>query len=113
MEPEVKLWRSVILRAICDAVGFTNENKSKDAHGEAVQDARRWFYDAGEDFQDICDYADFDHRRVRSGVTRLIQARQSGDHTHLPSFWRKAFEHNRMPSFTRFSEEIDALLKRG
>lgn len=112
MDGELKLWRAVILRAICDAVGFTNEHKTKRAHLEAEQDAKLWFLEAREDFCDICEYAGFDSEKVRAGVVKLIEARQSGDHTRLPGFWREAFEKNRMPSFTRYSEEIDELLRR-
>lgn len=108
-----KLFKFVILRAICDALGFTNENKSTQTHRDAVDGAREWFYENSEDFQMICENAGFDNERVKKGVIHLIEARQSGDHSSIPDYWRKAFVSNRMPSFTAYAEEIDKQLKRG
>jgi hypothetical protein len=112
-DPDEKLFRAVILRAICDALGFTNVSKKKEEHKRAVQEAREWFYENGPDFRKICEWADFDHDKVRTGVVKLIEARQSGDHSEIPDYWREAFRTNRMPSFTAFAEAIDNQLKRG
>lgn len=111
--PDEKLYRAVILRAICDALGFTNVSKKKDEHSRAVTEAREWFYDNGPDFRRMCEWADFEATRVRVGVIKLIEARQSGDHSDIPEYWREAFRTNRMPSFTAFAEAIDKQLKRG
>lgn len=112
-DPDEKLFRAVILRAICDALGFTNVSKKKEEHVRAVREAREWFYDNGPDFRRICEWSDFDHVKVRAGVLKLIEARQSGDHSEIPDYWREAFRTNRMPSFTAFAEAIDNQLKRG
>lgn len=112
MEPEVNLWQQVIFRALCDALGFTNLPKSSPERSVAVAKAREWFYSDDEDLHRIAEWAGFDGGRVRAAGIRLIEARQSGDHSQVPEFWRQAFRKGRMPSFTAYSEEIDKALKR-
>jgi len=112
-DAEEKLYRAVILRAICDALGFTNVSKAKDEHSRAMKEAREWFYEANLDFRRICEWAGFEYTRVKEGSIKLIEARQSGDHSEIPEYWREAFRTNRMPSFTAYSDAIDKQLKRG
>lgn len=113
MSPESKLFEAVLFRALCDALGFTGES-DKRLHAIIVQDAREWFYDRAyaDTLEDVCDNAGYNFQRVRESACRLIEARQSGDHSHIPEFWRVAFRRNRMPSFSAFAEAIDKQLKR-
>lgn len=107
-----ELCRAIILRAICDSLGFTNTTKSTVLHKALIKEARSWFYDDGEWFQIVCEIAEFDPGRVRRGVIHLIEAKQSGDHTNIPDFWRRAFVNGRMPSFAAYKKEIDNRLTR-
>lgn len=107
------MYEQVLLRMLCDALGFTGESDKK-VHGRLVQEAREWFYD-GENLEDVelvCTFAGFNHERVRQSAQRLIAARQSGDHSQVPEYWRVAFARNRMPSFSAFAGAIDSQLQR-
>ena len=109
--PEQQLFIAIIFRAVCDALGFTNEAKSNGKHAKAVEEARQWFYDASEDFVLICDGAGFTPNVVRDGAIRLILARQSGDHSNIPSYWRQVFLDNKMPSFSSYQKHLEARAK--
>lgn len=113
MEPEEKLWQQVIFRALCDALGFTNLSRVSKERDAVVQEAREWFYKCDEDIELCARFAGLDGERVKKAGIMLIEARQSGDHSQIPAFWRDAFKRNRMPSFTAYADEIDKALKRG
>lgn len=112
MEPEQKLWQQVIFRALCDALGFTNLPKASAEREEVISEARVWFYECHEDVELAARFAGLDPERVKKSGIDLIEARQSGDHSNVPAFWRDAFQKGRMPSFTAYAEQIDNALKR-
>lgn len=110
--PESDLFEQVLFRALCDALGFTGESDPK-VKGRIMREAREWFYDRNqyEDFEEVCTLAGYPAPRVRRNCQKLIEAKQSGDHTDIPDFWRDTFKRGRMPSFSAYSEAIDKQLK--
>lgn len=112
--PESDLFQQVLFRTLCDALGFTGESAPK-RHAKIVAEARSWFYDAAEydDLDEVCTYAGYDTRRVRTAAQSLIEAKQSGDHSRVPDFWRDAFVKGRMPSFSAYAKVIDSAINRG
>ncbi len=106
---ECRLYRSVVYRALYDALGFTGLPKGSDDHKDAVDEARRWFYNATEDLDISCAIAHLDGYAVRKSAVNLIEARQSGDLTRIPSFWRDCFRRNRAPSYGALQKDVDSL----
>ena len=106
---ESEIFKQVLIRALWDSLGFTGESKPS-LHARLVREAREWFYNAEntESFEQVCLYAGYDARKVRRSAQNLIEARQSGDHTKIPDFWREAFRKGRMPSFSAYASEIDS-----
>ena len=104
---ESRLYRSVIFRALYDALGFTGLPKNSDDHSEAVDEARLFFFDQTGDFALACEIAVLDTRAVRENAQRLITARQSGDYSSIPAFWRGCFKRNRAPSYGAIAKELD------
>lgn len=111
----VEDWRSpmrqVVIRAICDALGFTNIPASKKAHAEAVREAQAWFIEEDEDgqFEAICMIAGIDHQKIRSSAKKLIQAKFTGDFTRVPEFWKHVFAEGKMPNLTNIERALDAV----
>lgn len=107
--------RQVIVRAICDALGYTNLPPNKKSHAEAVREAQAWFLEPDDDekFETICDIADVDAAKVRRVAKNLIQAKRTGDFTRVPDFWRLVFAENRMPNLTSIERALDHLKKTG
>lgn len=103
----------MVLRSLWDALGFTGLSRSKKEHHDTVSDAREWFHEGNDDFEEVCEMAGLDSRKIRSAALRLIAAKQSGDHSNVPDFWREAFRRGRMPSYTAFESEIETLLQSG
>lgn len=114
----VEDWRTpmryVIIRAISDALGYTNIPVHKKAHGEAVREAQAWFLeeDQQEQFETICDIAGVDAAKVRAAAKNLIQAKWTGDFTRVPEFWKHVFAEDRMPNLTNIERALD-LMKKG
>lgn len=106
---ECQLYRSVVYRALYDALGFTGLPKGSEEHKDTVGKARRWFYDATEDFDISCEIACLDRHTVRKNVINLIEARQSGDYSRIPSFWQDCFKRNRAPSYGALQKDIDSI----
>lgn len=103
-EPENRLWQAKVFRMLCDALGFVGAGmKPKDRH-KCITDARLWFYDRKhrEEFEATCDAAGYNSEQVRAAAHKLITAKQSGDHSNLPEYWRQAFRDGRMPSITAY-----------
>lgn len=109
-EPETQLFRRVVYRALYDALGFTSISHKSEHHDEAVSEAREWFLDSthADDFEEVCSAAQLDARKVRQSSIKLIKARQSGDYSQIPSFWRDCFFRNRAPSFGALEKDIDS-----
>lgn len=108
---EARLYRSVLYRALYDALGFTGLPKQSDEHGQSVDEARRWFFEATEDFEMACDIACLDERTVRLNAVQLIEARQSGDYSRIAAFWRDCFKRNRAPSYGALQKDVDSYRK--
>lgn len=114
--PQNDLWRAVIIRAIFDALGFTNvtqsTRKGQEEHDAVIADARLWFLDAtpDNDFEYVCSLADVNHEKCREVVLKLMHARKTGDHTGLPDFWRDSFKRGYAPSLTWLKKHIDELI---
>jgi len=104
---ESRLYRSVIFRALYDALGFTGLPKNSDDHAEAVDEARLFFFENHDDFELACEIAALDARAVRENAQRLISAKQSGDYSGIPAFWRGCFKRNRAPSYGAIAKELD------
>lgn len=104
---ESRLFRSVIFRALYDALGFTGLPKNSDDHAEAVDEARLFFFDTTGEFEIACEIAALDVRAVRESAQKLITARQSGDYSNIPPFWRGCFKRNRAPSYGAIAKELD------
>lgn len=100
------VFQQVIVRALCDALGFTNLPHDKSEHLRTVQTARTWFLENGEDFQLMCDLASLDPYKVRSVVLSLIHARSTGDHTGAPKFWRHVFKGRRAPNLSNIERAV-------
>lgn len=103
------VFRQVVIRALCDALGFTNLDQTKSDHSRAIKHAQRWFQDGAEDFRYVCDLADIEADRVRRVAIDLIQAKATGDHSRVPEFWRIVFAQNRMPNLTSIEKALDAV----
>ena len=93
-----ELYRQVIYRALCDALGFTNLDKKSNAHKLAITESTSWFYDQSSNFRLICELAGYNSEKVSSVITTIIESKQSGDHSKIAPFWREAFRRNRMPA---------------
>jgi len=104
---EAKLFRSVVFRALYDALGFTGLPKGSEDHAEAIDEARKFFFSQNDDLALTCEIAALDTRAVRISAQRLINARQSGDFSQIPKFWRGCFSRNRAPSYGAISKELD------
>lgn len=100
------VFRQVIVRALCDALGFTNLPHDKEEHRRTVNKARQWFIEGGEDLELLCDLAEIDHYKVRSVCMALIHARSTGDHTQVPKFWRHVFRGRRVPNLTNIDRAL-------
>lgn len=66
---ELMLWRAVIGMALNDATGKITAMNGWDwrrgAGGRLAREARRWFLEAGEDFQFVCRQAGFEPEFVK------------------------------------------------
>jgi hypothetical protein len=106
--PEAQLWKAKVFRMLCDALGFVGAGmKAKDKH-KCVTEARLWFYDKKykEEFEATCEAAAYEPEQVRAAARKLIMAKQSGDHSNVPDYWRKAFKDGRMPSLTAYNAAL-------
>lgn len=100
------VFREVIVRALCDALGFTNLPPHRDEHKKAVNIARAWFIEADEDFYLICDLAELEPDMVRNTSMALIHARSTGDHGQVPMFWKHVFKGRRVPNLTNIERAV-------
>lgn len=93
---------------LCDALGFVGAGmkpKDKEAH---VTSARLWFIDPKQrdEFESTCEDAGYNHEQVKAAAIKLIIAKQSGDHSNVPDYWRQAFKDGRMPSITAYNAAL-------
>ena len=72
----VRLWQSVLLQALLDC---GNLSRSLDQHypdwkhRQITEEAREWFRDAGDDFQDVCAMAEMDSGLIRKFAMRVAR----------------------------------------
>ena len=69
---ERQLWCAVIGRALEDAIGNVGGVTGVIARERAVQEARHWFFQNGEDFRMVCDSAGYDPDLLRRRVLSII-----------------------------------------
>lgn len=100
------VFRQVIVRALCDALGFTNLPHERGEHKRTVNIARAWFIEGKEDFLTLCELAELDHVHIRRVTMNLIHAKSTGDYTHIPEFWRHVFKGRRVPNLTNIERAI-------
>ena len=75
ISPEVKLWRSVIKRAILDCCGIFEDSKFNNrlaTRHRIIYEAESWF-NLKEDLETICDYADIE-------PTNVIEIKENAKH---------------------------------
>lgn len=89
---------------LCDALGFVGAGMKPKDRAKCITDARLWFYDKKfkEEFEGTCESAGYNPEQVRAAARKLITAKQSGDHSNVPDYWRQAFRDGRMPSITAY-----------
>lgn len=109
-EPENRLWQAKVFRMLCDALGFVGAGMKPKDRAKCISDARLWFYDKkfAEEFDATCESAGYNPEQVRAAARRLITAKQSGDHSNVPEYWRQAFRDGRMPSITAYTASQNA-----
>ena len=73
-EPEIQLWRSVILRAVLDACGCTDCVKicEPGLRRYERESAKAWFEQADAYFEAVCDFAELPHRDVQAGALSMV-----------------------------------------
>lgn len=105
--------RQVIIRAICDALGYTNIPIERKAHADAVKEAQSWFLEEAqlEDLDAVCDIAGVDGEKIRSQAKLLIHAKFSNDYSRIPAFWQKVFAEGRHPNLTNIERALDHMKK--
>jgi hypothetical protein len=69
---ERQLWCAVIGRALEDALGNVGGVSGESARWRAVDEARAWFFENGDDFRSVCDAAGYDPDVLRARAMRLI-----------------------------------------
>lgn len=113
----VEEWRPVmkqaVIRAICDALGFTNLPPDRKAHKDAVREAQAWFLsdDEAENFDLICSIAGVDATKIKSVARLLINAKFTGEYSRLPEFWQIVLRENRHPNLTNIERALDRMKK--
>ena len=75
MWSEIKLWRSVIKRAILDCCGIFEDSKilnKPKKKKKIMQEADDWFM--SDDYMTVCDFADMEQSNVKMIKEKSIQA---------------------------------------
>ena len=80
IEPEKRLWCSVINVALSDAVlrkNLKSRDSSQNSRNNQIQEARSWFLNKSQDFNLVVSLAGFDPDVIRSHALRLIRRAQA------------------------------------
>lgn len=103
-----QLWKAKVFRMLCDALGFVGAGMKPKDKQKCVAEARHWFYDERyeDEFEETCISAGYNPEQVKTAAIKLITAKQTGDHSRIPEYWRQAFRDGRMPSFTAYTEAL-------
>jgi hypothetical protein len=85
--PPILLWRSVIVRAIMDALDLDIHAWGKQRK-KIVQDATSWFDVKDPHFCEVCDYSNFEPFFIVNLFKKLVKAnlKQALKHTNLNKF---------------------------
>tara|TARA_Y100001938_G_scaffold143651_1_gene216787 strand:- start:2177 stop:2515 length:339 start_codon:yes stop_codon:yes gene_type:complete len=72
----VRLWQSVILQALLDCGNLSrsvNPSKPDWWHRQITEEARQWFRNADDDFEDVCALAQLDSNLIRKFAMRVAR----------------------------------------
>jgi len=85
--PPILLWRSVIVRAMMDALELDIHAWGKQRK-KIVQDAKSWFNVKDSHFCEVCDHSNFEPFFIVNLFKKLVNAnlRQALKHTNLNKF---------------------------
>ncbi|GAA4214360.1 hypothetical protein GCM10022253_06870 [Sphingomonas endophytica] len=73
MTGEQRLFVSVILSAVREAVGRLQAGDDRRRGAKSQKQALEWFREAGDDFKEVCLYAGLDPDCVQSGVLAYVE----------------------------------------
>lgn len=71
-QEEISMWRAVIVRAIKDALAIDRDDPRPHRVKRNQTDAERWFYEAGQDFKRVCEYAELEPKHVQHAVLDFL-----------------------------------------
>jgi hypothetical protein len=94
LPPEVVLFRRVILLAVLDAIYGGSSTNERDVKARAWS----WFVEAGSDFREVCEYADWNPQTVRrKALDYIILQRNSAIGSVRPALGRSATAKRQVP----------------
>ncbi len=104
-----RLWQGVVLQALLDAGNLSKSiNPSwstpsrKFMHKRVADEAKKWFTENCQDFQDVCHLANLDPRLIRKFAMKVARGDPSAKKALIE--WRDWFKR---PKFT-FNAEVKA-----
>ena len=71
-QEEISMWRAVIVRAIKDALAIDRDDPRLHRVKRNQTDAECWFYEAGDDFKRVCEYAELEPKHVQYAVLDFL-----------------------------------------
>ena len=75
-EDNVKLWQAVLLQALLDCGNLSKSLHSSWPdwkHRQIAEEAKGWFKNADQDFEDVCALAEIDSRLIRKFAMRVAR----------------------------------------
>ena len=75
-ENEIRLWQSVILQALLDCGNLSrtvNPSYPDWKHRQITEEARQWFREQGQDFEDVCSLAKLASSLIRKFALRIAR----------------------------------------
>ena len=91
-ENEIRLWQSVILQALLDCGNLSrsvNPSFPDWKHRQITEEARQWFREQGQDFEDVCALAKLDSRLIRKFALRIARGETKAKRSLIE--WRDWF----------------------
>ena len=91
-ENEIRLWQSVILQALLDCGNLSrsvNPSYPDWKHRQITEEARQWFREQGQDFEDVCSLAKLDSRLIRKFALRIARGETKAKRSLIE--WRDWF----------------------
>ena len=89
---EIRLWQSVILQALLDCGNLSrsvNPSYPDWKHRQITEEARQWFREQGQDFEDVCSLAKLDSRLIRKFALRIARGETKAKRSLIE--WRDWF----------------------